>query len=311
MDNYFKLYLKTFEVSVLLVLFLPLFTYSQGLASPKLNIQGKVKSIKETSYDAYVKNGKTCKGEPIEGAQDMVYKFDINGNLIEESYYSQADNTRFTTVYNYDQWNNIIEEQTYKDSLALTYKFSITIKYDKFGNILEFQRNGKSPNDSWSGIFQINEKGKWSELLMHFPSNNKWDWKEVRIYDDNGNNIAQHYYDGLGNFSKSFFYNYDESGLLFEEKSKGLSEDYLKVFDKKGNNIEYVSYKKDGSLAAKTVWEYDDMSNVVSEESFNESGSNGTTQYTYVYDNHGNWTRKVTINDGNPDLIIERKIEYY
>lgn len=301
---------KTFETTVILML-LSLYVYSQDLSGPKLNVKGKVKSITEVSYDAYENDGQIRKGESVRSDFESSYKFDIKNNIIEENLID-VNGTHFKNTYKYDQYNNVIEQKQYDANLKLTYAYTVVIKYDSNGNIIEFQRYGQSDNDNWFARLKINERGKWVELFMHFPSNIKRDWKEVRIYDELGNNVAQHYYDGVGNYNWSFFYNYDESGFLFEEKSKGLAmNNYLKRYDKKGNNIELVLYKEDGSIAGKTIMEYDKRSNIVMEVFFDERGSNEITEYRYLYDYNGNWTRKTTICDGDPMSIIERKIEYY
>lgn len=57
-------------------------------------------------------------------------------------------------------------------------------------------------------------------------------------------------------------------------------------YDEKGNQIEENLYNSDSSLSSKWTFQYE-------------------------FDKQGNWVKRIDFEDGIPELLLDRKYEYY
>ena len=102
------------------------------------NLKGKVKSIKETLYEAVDKFGQIEKGDVLVDSSavytdDGHFKiYNEKGNKIEENYYNSNGRLYSKTTYKYDEKGNIIEENHYDSNGRLDSKY--TYEYDKNNN---------------------------------------------------------------------------------------------------------------------------------------------------------------------------------
>ena len=212
------------------------------------NLKGKVKSIKETPYDAIEKFGQLEKGD-VSYSVFFPSSFTIyneKGNKIEVNGYNPDGSLYSKTTYKYDEKGNKIEKNTYKYDGSLNYK--TTYKYDEKGNKIE------KNNYYYSG---------------------RLDSKTTYKYDEKGNNIEEniYYYDGYGYKTT---YKYDEKGNKIEKNIDGsvdrLGYKYTYKYDEKGNTIEQNIYYH-GSRPAENYsykYEYDKNNNWTQEiEYFN------------------------------------------
>jgi hypothetical protein len=91
-----------------------------------------------------------------------------------------------------------------------------------------------------------------------------------------------------------------------------LKSKYTYKYDEKGNNIEGNWYDSDGSLEYKYTFEHDDKGNEIEMKDYNSDGSLDYKQtFDYEYDKSDNWIKKVSFNNGKPETVKERLIEYY
>ena len=97
------------------------------------NLKGKVKSIKETLYEAVDKFGQIEKGNWFNNYFTI---YDKKGNIIEENDYDSDGSLNSKTTYKYDEKGNKIEENDYDSDGRLdsktTYKYKY--EYDKNNN---------------------------------------------------------------------------------------------------------------------------------------------------------------------------------
>ena len=153
------------------------------------NLKGKVKSIKETTYEAVDKFGQIEKGDILVDSSavytdDGRFKiYNEKGNKIEENYYNSNGRLYSKTTYKYDEKGNMIEDNFYdSDDGSLIYKN--TYKYDKKGNKIE---------------------------EYHYDEDGKFNYKYTYKYDEKGNIIEENHYDSNGRLDSKYTYEYDKN----------------------------------------------------------------------------------------------------
>ena len=182
------------------------------------NLKGKVKSIKETLYEAVDKFGQIEKGDVLNNYFNI---YNEKGNKIEENRYDSDGSLYFKDTYKYDEKGNKIEENRYNSDGSLYSK--TTYKYDEKGNMIE-----DNFYDSDDGSFI---------------------YKNTYKYDEKGNKIEEYHYDEDGKFIYKNTYKYDEKGNIIEEKIYhsdgrfGNTYTYKYEYDKNNNWTQRIKYK--------------------------------------------------------------------
>jgi len=287
----------------------------------QMNIYGRVKSIKEFSYEAQDKFGEISKGNraninysskllglcvSVEGSEmaeirhpawltmpeNCVRLFNDKGNLTEISYYALNGNLTAKSIYKYDSKGNKIELISFNSEGDI--KGKIKYLYDDNSHIIEEVR---------------------------YDLNGIIDFKFSYLYDNMGNKIE------VNETSNSFFGGYYETKCSIEYK-----------FDRKGNIIEKIEFNSDGSFRNKCTYIYDekgkmiqkirkrtnetdydkylfiydDKSNIIEEGDYDISNQpRYVYKYKYEYDVKLNWIRRIDYENEILLYVIEREIEYY
>ena len=248
----------------------------------KQNLKGKVKSIKETPYEAIGYSGEYHKKNLApRGFANNEFSFDETGKLLKEISYNKNGGVLNVYTYNYDNKGLLLSKDTYDSKGNLEEKS--VYKHDLQGNITEensYNTNGKLKSNNYY-IYRYNEKGNQVE-------------RYVFVYAT----------DEEGNFS------FDENGtakieIIYKEENS---------YDQKGNKIK--STIQDLFLGKTEIsYEYDNRGNLVRKI---EAGGvlDGKENVTckYKFDSKGNWiemTKTITSQGHSKNLIIERNIEYY
>lgn len=110
-------------------------------------LNGKVKSIREVSYEAVERSGNIDKGDRKREDQlqhDTYIVFDQQGNEIETNWHNLDGSLFRKHIYTYDDKDNMIEANEYISDACLDMK--LTYAYDDKGNNIEV--NGYNFNDS-------------------------------------------------------------------------------------------------------------------------------------------------------------------
>lgn len=100
------------------------------------NLKGKVKSIKETPYDAIEKFGQLEKGD-VSYSVFFPSSFTIyneKGNKIEVNGYNPDGSLYSKTTYKYDEKGNTIEQNIYYHGSRPAENYSYKYEYDKNNN---------------------------------------------------------------------------------------------------------------------------------------------------------------------------------
>ncbi len=213
---------------------------------------------------------------------EMIYKYDLNGNLIEELVVYPNDNYRGGTKYEYDSKGKVIKEHI-SNSEDLD-RVQIR-KYDTEGKEIEFYSFcGGEPNSK--NIYKHDSKGNTIEI-------NYYDEKEKLI------GIHKYEYDSNGNKTE---FVYLANGKLIK---KNIINANRKV-------VEMYLCNSAEDLYLKLKYNYNSLANLMEKCSYD---SNGNILYKetheYELDQNNNWTKDIVLKNKRGSLIIIRKIEYY
>lgn len=187
----------------------------------KMNLNGKIKSIRESSFQAIEKFGEVTKGikaREDEWEFDYIRTYNHKGNIIESNEYNSDGSLNFKRTYEYDDKGNKIKSNEYKSDGSLGYKsiskydnkgnliegnvckldgiqdYRWTLKYDDKGNLIKKEYYGlhrplKNNTGQW-----IAKRGPWkitlkSSSTFKYEFDNKGNWiKRIDFY----NNIPEH-----------------------------------------------------------------------------------------------------------------------
>lgn len=310
----------------------------------KDKLKGKVKSYTEISYEAKDHFGNIEKGKRkrrLEYEDDFQKKYDQYGNLIEYNEYNSDSSLKYKSIYKYEENNKRIEDNTYNPDGSLVrrdiYRYSKTgkrtierstsygktpynstiSKYEKNGNQIEVKYYNKDGIEILFNTYLYDEYGNMTEekRFVHFNGalsfSNHLNYK----YDNQGNQIEWSSYDSSGNLTSKVKSKYDKNKIIEEEYSDGEKRIY--IYDDRGNQIEMTRDLNNFGLGfVKFFYTYDKYGNKIREEQSQSNNEdykvwNFANTYEYVYDENGNWIKKVEFIRGKAESIIEREFEYY
>ncbi|NDV46698.1 hypothetical protein D0T49_06520 [Paludibacter sp. 221] len=150
-----------------------------------MNLNGKVKSMKESRYDAVEKFGEAVPDEDSEPTV-VVWHFNKDGN-IQKEFREKRDDLFLSKEYIYEK--------------------------GKLKEIIEYAQNGEIRRKN---LF-IDNEGVIEELSYDKDGNLKG--KYINKYDDKNNLVEIASYDSEGNINFKFVYKYDDRGNRIELKS--------------------------------------------------------------------------------------------
>ncbi|MCO6460036.1 MAG: hypothetical protein J5I59_01425 [Saprospiraceae bacterium] len=199
----------------------------------KMELQGKIKSVKEISYEAIDQSGEITKGQRSSPNwwKDSYTVFDKDGNATEEILY-RADGRIWTkSIFHYDAQNRRIETEVLGANLKPWYK-----KLTKY-------------NDSDKPIEDILYKA--GDTL-----GSKWLYK----YDNKGNKILEERFHPDGKLSIKSTFKYNDKGYKIEEtmfnSEGGQIFKWVSHYDDRGLKVEEYYYNSKNTLDAKEIYQY-------------------------------------------------------
>jgi len=286
-----------------------------------LNLNGKVKSITEVSFEAIDEFGKISKGlkyrddnsiknrldlfpsntgfyKPENGIilNDFFMQFNEYGNLIEiDNFLDGFPNEKY--IFDYNDKNSKTEEREYNRSGKINNSSKYT--YNNKNQIIQEDLYVKSTDINRKFTYDYNENDELSGKTM---------------FSTNGQNI-----DLLTKFT------YNKQGLLIESKYSNSNNKYAykyNYFYDKNNNLIKLTYTDNKGLIQQTYqFKYDANNNVIEEELIHSQDTvttygyktNFSYKYNYKYelDKLNNWVKCILLIDNNPKFIFEREIEYF
>lgn len=248
----------------------------------KSNLNGKIKSVKESHYRAEKQPGNTEENFESRGGFETV--FNMQGYKM--SYTSHESDGRISSksLYKYDDKNNLIEEELYYgDELS----FRELYTYDDKSNLIEKTTLDSDGKLSLRQLYKNNDSGNKIEERHHNNEDVFYN-KLVFEYDERNNLIEENRYDADDIHCIKINYKYDDTGNMIEEDFHALLNnmfDYKNQFkyDKKGNVIEWLDAENKSSILI----------------------------YEYEFDEIGNWIRSTSLKNGSKQGMIEREIKYF
>ena len=213
---------------------------------------------------------------------EVIYKYDLNGNLIEELVVYPNDNYRGGTKYEYDSKGKVIKEHI-SNSEDLD-RVQIR-KYDTEGKEIEFYSFCGGEADS----------------------------KNIYKHDSKGNTIEIDYYDSEEKLIGIHKYEYDSNGnkteLVYLANGRLIKKNILNA---NGKVVDMYYTNKEGNLYLRLKYNYNSLGNLSEQYSF-DSNNNITYQeiHQYELDQYNNWIKDIILKSKRGSEIIIRKIEYY
>src|SRR5690554_1081903 len=132
----------------------------------KNHLKGKVKSVREKSYVAEEKFGKIVKGNRGGSSSDTYVIYDEKGNELETKSFNHDGSLSYRSIFEYKN-NKLINRKSYRGSGKLDVNW--IYKYDHYGNLIEM-----------------------------IPNKESYFFRQVYVYDDNGNRIEENSFNSDG-----------------------------------------------------------------------------------------------------------------
>jgi hypothetical protein len=257
---------------------------------PSPDLKGQVKSVTTEVADITEKDGKTTEG-PRKPSQTTEYN--SAGDAVKTIDYGPSG-IRNKYLYEYDSNGKLISRESWRNSskvpLLVDYSLASRTEY-KFGP------DGHASGGTTTGSQALSSTYKWDKA---------GNITEMRILDKDGKLVERYalQYDSSGRPSMTAIYAADGS---LELKSTTTRK------GKTGHQEQ----------AGKPTYDFvvDDNGNTVSATRTGPDGKKlGDNAFTYEYDSHGNWTKRIerrtSIKDGKsedeqPTRVTYRTITYY
>lgn len=281
-----------------------------------MELNGKVKSIRELIYNAIEKNGEYIKQEkatmcrigPIEkyilfnqkgyiieeiehfvngdinNYNRTTNSYDINDNIIEICHYDIIQNCIYKKVTTYNKQNKVVEEKFYESDKKL--KSISKYKYDQNGYAIEKTEYLANGDMDEKIICKNDSKGNPIEIL-NYDSKGKLNNKENNKYDNNGNNIES-------------ITKWPEGGYI-----KSTS-----IYDEKNNLIEHEYYYDEILNSSESYLYSDDRLTKIEETKFEKRYNPDYDSYkTTKYDKKGNQIECIIKRIEGDKITIEKEID--
>jgi len=226
------------------------------------------------------------------------------------------DTTKIQVMLMQRKKENDLERLKLKGNIKQIEQYEIEA-FAKFGDITKGIGTGEIYENSIK-IFNVN--GNEIKQNYYNPDGSLssiWNYK----YDDNGNQIEVKHYSSDGSLYIKWTYKYDDKGNQIEANQyytrKGIR---VKVectykYTGKGNKIKWCNVYHENDLFCKTMEKYNDKGNIVEEKSYYSAGYLSSKD-TWKYDDKGNLiekNRRYRSDDSNKstdEWVYDTKLTY-
>ncbi len=280
----------------------------------KMELKGKVKSLREITYEVIDKFGEIEKTKKV---KDVEYIFDLKGNKIKELFYNQTGFADFIvkydydvktykiksktiminnflsskTIYGYDKTNKLIHEKEYDSNGDINSKTLYSYSNDKLSEIVKYNYNKEDKKfEIWDKTtYKYNQYSLMSqEIYETFFLKQSID-KTDYLYNDRGKLIEKNYINGsMRELDTKSQYVYNEKEELIELRMYGNNEPWIEKYSyNQGNLIELLI------------------------EKYKNTKLNETILKNYSFDKNGNWINSQSFKNDIPIYLRERNIQYY
>jgi hypothetical protein len=136
------------------------------------------------------------------------------------------------------------------------------------------------------------------------------------VYDESGKVTEDNSVNSAGEPETLIRFTYGPDGKITEDNSFNgdgkLKKRFTYAYDSEGRKVEVRKYNASGIFEQKITFTYDHQGNTIEESKFGSDDKPlNTLKFSYVYDNHNNWTVKTTTTKDKTVNRLERIITYF
>lgn len=268
--------------------------------------KGKLKeySLKVYDEDGYIlsHNFRTSKFD-----MRILFEYDSNRKIIKESAF-EKDVLDYEMIYKYNLNENLIESLI--NSPNDTYCIGTNYEYDSKGNLIKEHMKNTEDFDR-EEIHKYDSEGKKIEFYSY--SNGEPNSKNIYKYDSKGNTIEIDYFDSEEKLIGKHKYEYDSKGnqteLVYLANGRLIKKN---ISNANRKLIEMYYCNSEGYLYLKLKYNYNSLDNLKEKCSYDfENNILYKETHEYELDQNNNWTKDIVLKSKRGSEIIIRKIEYY
>jgi hypothetical protein len=282
----------------------------------KLELQGKVKQMMQTTYSAHSKDGGVAQGKidmDKEGAvPNYVVSFNEKGVVLCEETFSEYGSSKDRYA---DDGRHLLSERFDIDGRRKEKK---EYKYEGlvFKELITKNEEGKQ---TWRYTNKYNEQGKVIETLSFRNYPEELYRRRVHTYDEKGNMLTNTEYDETGDLVHQSEMRYNDKGLRVYQSTKWTSPEMLKSnkrqelqYNDHGDCIQVDDYDLEGNHKETRHYqhEYNENGKRINKNVEEDEKIAGYDE-DLVNDNQGNWTKKTTYHNRIPVSIVVRELIYF
>lgn len=254
----------------------------------KAGLKGKIKSIREISYEAF-------------GSADTLVQGEILANKDNANCFTTFNEKGFiVSLTNYDIDN---EKESY-------WIFYYNKDGDKQLSGAFYDRHNYKLD---STHYTYNKKGLPTEYT-HYNSDNFVRNKILSSFDRKGNIIEEKVINPDNSIESISRFKYHKNllveGKVFDKNNK-LKTTSTYTYDKKGNMTSMTLFGSDGMYISKGVYTYYAEGYPNTEHISRPGYTDLVLNYIYTLDHNGNWVERIMLSEGEAFKITKREIEYF
>ncbi len=275
---------------------------------------GKVKSLTEYSFIVKRVHGKTQK----EYTGKTLSVYNQLGNKDNDYTYNADGSLENSTVFNYNKEGVLEQEDGYNGDGSPAYtnvyksdkdgNFTLIKLYNGAGNLFlttvcHYDKDGNETAEV--NYTQVMEREKMREAVLD---------KTVWQYDKDGNKTKEQYLEGDSAVIRTAYFSYDGNGNMAERvnSENGFKLKTTYKYDVRGNQVEETQFDVTGKIITRIATVYEEKGNISEQTFFDKDNRLQThTVFSFTYDQHGNWIRKVQTNNNRVVAITDREVTYY
>ncbi len=272
--------MKNFNLYVVVFFFsATLFAQENSYNLKKENLKGSVQSV-------YIKTFKVSKssGELIQ-KYALKHKYNTEGNLVEISNFGYNEKLDSKEVFYYNDAK--LTSVRIENSTGETGK-TTSFQYDRNGVLLAQEKMNNRQETEHKTTYLYNDKGQLLSKTKTIPSIN-YSMTESYVYNNKtGHVVVKNKKARIGTSKETYEYNTRD---LISKKSEynAVSELFSVITYEYNDNNDKISLKKHDANGVQT---YDES-------------------YEYTYDQHKNWTKRISYHQGVKASVTTRDFVYF
>lgn len=252
----------------------------------RLSLNGRVKSLQQTSYLAVSKGDDILRGK--KQGEFVDYTFNKEGNIISETSYTDAGVLLSMRRVEYDTLGNISKE-IYTAPNGTTQSYAL-FKYDKDQRLKWKRKYDADHSVSFKTVYHRDPEGNPAKVIT-YQKDGKVYLEYNSLFDAYGNQV--------------------ESNSPVRPSDAAEYNNVLRLFNFQGRiEVESV-YSPSDSLLLNRTYKYSPSGEVVSGSSCEPGKDVVSFVYKFYRDKHDNWKKRIKFVNGKPILYEERVYTYY